>query len=189
MHGLLGKNLGSAYCSWNLSVHPSLTDGAASSTPSSPLGIDPCPQAPSQSQTAPRSVGKLTSENMCHVLLSHSCCAAGPSLSPAEGNTNRRTAGGDGGQVKQKGNMHAQGCCTCTRTHTHKYGDANTCSVRVLLWPHTPLSKAHKHTSQSQSKPIGVRANKQTEWSIHVTTDNVHMKVFWMKPQAGTRPT
>lgn len=113
--GLIGKTW--VLLSWNLPVHPSSRGRYCVQPPTSPSGIDLCPQAPSQkSLTAPRTVGKLTSENMCHVLLSHSCCAAGPSPSPVEGNTNRRTAGGDGGQVKQ-----GKYVCTCTRIQWSKH--------------------------------------------------------------------
>lgn len=59
----------------------------------------PAHSPPARGRQRHESVGKLTSENMCHVLLSHSCCTTGPSIRPVEGNTNRRTAGG---QVKQK---------------------------------------------------------------------------------------
>ncbi len=96
-------------------------------------------------------------------------------------NTNRQTAGGDSGQVKQKQNMHVM----ILRMHMHTNEKNTVMQTQISAFMATNSSfksiqhevfanTLHSHrVSQSW-----LRANKHTGWSVRVTSD----RVLWMKP-------
>lgn len=112
--------------------------------PNSLPGIAPCPH----SERAKKCVGKLTSENMCHVLLTHSHCTASPARW-------RVTQTGEQQEAKVA-KSNKRGLCMHRDAHRSKKTGAHTARIKCaqVIIPQThyrvTVNRANQTNKPSQ---------------------------------------